>query len=109
MCSRMRGPAIRPSLVTWPMISTVVAVSLANRTSRAADSRTCTAEPGEDSLSSVCIVWIESTTSTLAPAATACSTMDSTRVSATRRSVSDPSPSRRARSATCRTDSSPDA
>ena len=55
------------------MISTVVPVSLAKRTSRAADSRTCTAEPGDDSDSSVCMVWIESTTSTLARAARASS------------------------------------
>ncbi len=40
---------------------------------------------------------------------TASSRIASTRVSATSRSVPDSSPSRRARSATCRTDSSPDA
>ena len=91
------------------MISTVVAVSFAKRTSRAADSRTCTADPGEDSESSVCMVWIESTTRTLARADRASSRIVSTRVSATNRSVPDSRPRRRARRATCRTDSSPDA
>ena len=39
-------------------------VSLAKRTSRAADSRTCAAEPGDDSTARSDMVWIESTTST---------------------------------------------
>ena len=40
MCSSTRGPAMPPSLVTWPTRNTAVPVSLAKRTSRAADSRT---------------------------------------------------------------------
>ena len=91
------------------MMSTAVPESFAYRTSRAADSRTCTADPGDDSESSVCIVWIESITSTRARTDCASSMTVSTRVSAASRSVSDSSPRRRARSATCRTDSSPDA
>ena len=90
------------------MMNTVVPVSLANRTSRAADSRTCTADPGDDSDASVCMVWIESTTSTRAWAAAASSRIASTRVCAARRNVVDSRPSRRERRATWRTDSSPE-
>ena len=67
MCSRMRGPAITPSLVTCPMISTDTPVAFAKRTSAAAGSRTCAADPGEDSTSVANMVWIESMTSTRAP------------------------------------------
>ncbi len=108
MCSRMRGPAIRPSLVTWPMISTVVAVSLAYRTSRAADSRTCDGRAGRRlrQLGVHGLDGVDHEHAARGPRA-ASSRTASTRVSAARRSVPDSSPSRRARSATWRTDSSP--
>ena len=64
MCSSVLGPAMPPPLVTWPTTNTAVPLSLANRMSRAAHSRTCPTLPGAPSRSPVNTVWIESTTST---------------------------------------------
>ena len=107
MCSSTRGPAITPSRVTCPIRSTEVPVDLAWRTRLAVDSRSCVTAPGAASTFATDIVWIESITSTRAPVSAVASRMRSSAVSATSLSPSVPTPSRRARSATWRTDSSP--
>ena len=48
MCSSTRGPAMAPSLVTWPTRMIAVPVCLAWRVSCAAHSRTCATEPGAE-------------------------------------------------------------
>ena len=53
-----------PSLVTCPTRKTLIPLDLARCCKRLAHSRTCETLPGEDSLSSVYMVWIESMTKT---------------------------------------------
>ena len=65
MCSSTRGPAMPPSLVTWPTRNTLVPVSLAKRTRRAALSRTWLTEPGAAVSCSDHSVWMESATISL--------------------------------------------
>ncbi len=62
MCSSTRGPAMAPSLVTWPTSTTAMPWVFAKRTSWAAHSRNCETEPGADSSASVCSVCTESIT-----------------------------------------------
>ena len=62
MCSSTRGPAMAPSLVTWPTRKTGQPVVLAKRISRLALSRTWLTEPGEEAMSGRYMVWMESTT-----------------------------------------------
>src|SRR2546422_7476120 len=62
MCSTTRGPAIAPSLVTWPTSTTTVPLDLACRARCATHSRTCATEPGAEVSCSEYSVWIESTT-----------------------------------------------
>ncbi len=64
MCSRVRGPAIAPSFVTWPTSSVGMLRSFAIRTSRCAHSRTWLTDPGTPGTSGSATVWIESTAST---------------------------------------------
>ena len=52
MCSSTRGPAICPSLVTWPTSSTAVPPAFAKRTSSAVHSRSCETAPGAASMRS---------------------------------------------------------
>ena len=66
-CSRTRGPAIEPSLVTWPTRTVVMLRVLATRISAAATSLTWVTPPGTPSTSAAPMVWIESTTSRLGP------------------------------------------
>ncbi len=47
MCSTTRGPAIWPSLVTWPTRITAAPVRLAKRISSPAEPRTCVTVPGD--------------------------------------------------------------
>ena len=54
------GPAMLPSLLICPMRITGVPVSLANFKREAVHSLTCTMLPGEESIFSVEIVWMES-------------------------------------------------
>ncbi len=82
-------------------------VVFAWRTRLAVDSRNCVTAPGAASTAATDIVWIESMTSTCAPASAARSRMRSTAVSATSLRLPASTASRRARSATWRTDSSP--
>ena len=62
MCSTTRGPAIWPSLVTWPTNMMAAPERLAKRMSACALPRTCVTVPGADSTMSVHMVWIESIT-----------------------------------------------
>ena len=64
MCSSTRGPAMAPSLVTWPTRNSTHPDSLAKRISRAAASRTWDTEPGAEAMSGRYMVWMESTTHT---------------------------------------------
>ena len=109
MCSNMRGPAILPSLVTWPIIITGTPCSLAKRSKRAVHSRTWPTLPGVESSTSVNIVWIESMTSKAGLCWLASCKIASKLVSA----ITDNSlpwiPRRSALSFNCICDSSPDA
>ena len=62
MCSTTRGPAIWPSLVTWPTRITAAPERLAKRISSPAEPRTCVTVPGAASTRCVHMVWIESIT-----------------------------------------------
>ena len=66
-CSSTRGPAIEPSLVTWPTSTVVMLRVLATRISAAATSLTWVTPPGTPSTSPAPMVWIESTTSSVGP------------------------------------------
>ena len=50
-CSSTRGPAMLPSLVTWPMMNTAVLLCLAKRASAAAHSRTWLTLPDAEATS----------------------------------------------------------
>ena len=60
MCSTTRGPAIWPSLVTWPTSTTAAPDFLAKRVSACAEVRTWVTVPGAQSTRSVHSVWMES-------------------------------------------------
>ena len=62
MCSSTRGPAIMPSLVTWPTSTSTKPRRLASRISSCAAPRTWLTVPGALSSVSRYIVWIESMT-----------------------------------------------
>ncbi len=64
MCSSTRGPAMVPSLVTWPTRITVKPRALASRISSCAEARTWLTVPGALSRLSRYMVWIESITTT---------------------------------------------
>ena len=64
MCSSIRGPAIAPSLVTWPTRNTAVPLSLESRSSRLVHSRIWLTEPGALASSGRYMVWMESMTIT---------------------------------------------
>ena len=63
MCSSTRGPAIWPSLVTWPISSRALPRCLAKRISAWAAARSWVTVPGACSSPSTHMVWIESTIS----------------------------------------------
>ena len=109
MCSTTRGPAIWPSLVTWPTRMMVAPDFLANRISACAEARTWVTVPGADSTVSVHMVWIESITIRRGTVPSdSVETMSSTEVSAASCTGASASPSRSARSRTCATASSPE-
>src|SRR6516165_989567 len=60
MCSSTRGPAIMPSLVTWPTSSRLKPRRLASLISSAAEARTWATVPGAESRLSRYMVWMES-------------------------------------------------
>jgi hypothetical protein len=109
MCSTTRGPAICPSLVTWPTRITVVPVVLAKRMSDWALPRTWVTVPGADSTVSVHMVWIESMMASAGGRpADRVATMSSTLVSEASSTGAAPRPSRSALRRTCATASSPE-
>ena len=101
ICSSTRGPAMLPSLVTWPTSTSAVPRSLAKRISSCALARTWLTVPGAPSIKSECIVWIESITSSASgrplPRVVR---MSRTEVAEASRTGASPSPRRRARSRT---------
>ncbi len=105
-CSSTRGPARPPSLVTWPTSTTLTPRALASATSRWAHPRTWPTDPGADPRSGSWTVWMESTTTTAGARASTWPTMWGSDVSATSHSPGSRTPSRSARSATWRADSS---
>ncbi len=107
MCSRTRGPASAPSLVTCPTSTTVQPVCLAYWTSLEAHSRTWATAPGADCSASLHSVWIESMTMKLGRLAAAVASTVSRLVSVRHSRPSGSSPSRCARIATWAADSSP--
>ena len=60
-CSSVRGPAIAPSLVTWPTSSVAMPRDLASRIRVLATSRTCATPPAEPSTAAEPMVCTEST------------------------------------------------
>ena len=109
MCSTTRGPAIWPSLVTWPTRMIAAPDFLAKRISACAEARTCVTVPGADSTVSVHMVWIELITIRRGTAPSdSVETISSTEVSAASCTGASASPSRSARSRTCATASSPE-
>ena len=100
MCSKTRGPASEPSLVTCPTINNAVPLFLAKRVSRAADSRICDTPPGADCKVSVYKVWIESKMATDGRSCAKVSQMRSTQVSAMTCNLSVGKSKRLARKAT---------
>ena len=62
ICSNMRGPAIEPSLVMWPMMKIEIPRALASRISSNVISRTCVIEPGAEGALSLKSVWMLSMT-----------------------------------------------
>ena len=105
-CSSARGPARPPSLVTCPTRTTLTPRALASATSRWAHPRTWPTDPEAEPSSGSCTVWIESTTTTAGARASTWPTTWGSDVSATSHSAGALTPSRSARSATCRADSS---
>ena len=109
MCSTTRGPAIWPSLVTWPTKMMAAPDFLAKRIRACAEARTWVTVPGADSTVSVHMVWIESITiSRGGLPSDSVAMMSSTEVSAASCTGALASPSRAARSRTCATASSPE-
>ncbi len=108
MCSRVRGPAIAPSLVTCPTRTMGTPVSLATVSRRATASRTWPGLPGAPAASADATVWIESTTASGGRAAAIAAARASRSVSASTATDGSRQPSRSARMATCTANSSPE-
>ena len=69
MCSSTRGPAIAPSLVTWPTSTTEKFRVFASRISSKLQARTWDTVPGAMSMLSSHMVWIELITTSAASSA----------------------------------------
>ena len=108
MCSSTFGPAMDPSLFTWPMTNTVIPSPLASCIRVMVHSFTWLTLPGEALTSPLYMVWMESTMSTSGRMAWTASTRFSKLVSARRYRPSPRTFSRSARSLICRSDSSPE-
>ena len=80
----MRGPAIPPSLVTWPTRMQAIRRSLASRIRAEVASRTWVTPETTPSTPAEVIVWMESTTSRLGDTSSACATTAATSDSAAR-------------------------
>ena len=81
-CSRTRGPARAPSLVTCPTSTVVRSRALASCTRAWAQPLTWVTDPGPDSTSGSQTVWMESTTSTSGPTSSTAAAMPGRPVSA---------------------------
>ena len=108
MCSSVLGPAIEPSLVTWPVRKTGVDVCLANIINCAATSRTCETLPGADSIAELKTVWIESTMTKSGLSLSVSARMLCRLVSGSKNRFSASTPRRSPRILICRSDSSPE-
>ena len=106
-CSSSRGPAMFPSLVTWPMMITAMPRCLATRIKAAVTSRIWVTPPGEPSASAVPMVCTESTTSSEGRTSSTWPSTVPRSVSAARYSSSASASVRPARSRTWAADSSP--
>ncbi len=93
-------------MVTWPTSTMLTPRALASTTRRWAHPRTCPTDPGAEPRSGSYTVWIESSTTTWGATAPMCPRTTGTDVSATSHSDGAASPSRSARRATWRADSS---
>ncbi len=109
MCSSTRGPAMAPSLVTWPTSTSAKPADLARRISSNAAARTWATVPGALSMVSSHIVWIESITTSAASGARSRAAVISRRlIAAASSSGASATARRRARRRTWSTDSSPE-
>ena len=102
ICSSTRGPAMLPSLVTWPTSTSAHPLALAYRISSSAQPRTWLTVPGAPSMVSECIVWIESITSSAGGSPLpSVVRISRTEVSEASRIGASATPLREARSRTC--------
>jgi len=106
-CSRARGPATEPSLVTCPTRMVAIDRSLATEISALATARTWVTPPAEPSMSAAATVCTESMMSSPGSIASTCPSTASRSVSAARNSRSLTAPIRSARDRTWAADSSP--
>ena len=108
MCSSTRGPAMAPSLVTWPTSTSANAPALASRISSKLQARTCATVPGALSIASSHMVWIESITTSVASVAfSRLAAMSRTLIAAASSMAESATPRRRARRRIWSIDSSP--
>ena len=107
-CSIVRGPAMEPSLVTWPTISTAMLRFFATRAKAAVTSRTCAGPPGVPSAPVAEMVCTESTISSDGETSSTCPSTVARSFSLARKRSSWTAPVRAARSFTCEADSSPE-
>ena len=108
MCSSTLGPAMLPSLLTWPMTNTVTPCPLASCISAMVQSFTCPTPPAGASSSSLYRVWMESTISTSGSSRRTHSSTSPSRVSDRTNRFSLSTERRLARSFSWRADSSPE-
>ena len=108
MCSSTLGPAMEPSLFTWPMTKMVSPSPFASCIRAMVHSFTWLMLPGAAVTSPWYRVWMESTMSTSGETACTASMTFSRLVSDRRDSPSPLTWSRSARSLICRSDSSPE-
>ena len=101
------GPAIAPSLVTCPTRSTGTPVALATSLMRSTAARTWETLPGGPGVPASRSVWTELTTTREGRSASIVAITVSTSDSTSRRTLAPVHPSRRARRASCSSDSSP--
>ena len=107
ICSMTLGPAMAPSLLTWPTMKVGISSVLATFKKRAELSLTWLTVPAEEEISVQRIVWIESMTTRSGFIDSIRPQISSTSLSATSEMLSSGTFRRTARSLICRTDSSP--
>ena len=105
-CSRTRGPAIAPSLLTWPTSTVVSPRSLAMAASWRAHSLTWATVPGAEPSAGSAMVCMESTTTTSGSSSPTAPTMAGSDPAGNSHRSGSRAPRRSARSLTCWEDSS---